>query len=93
MLKNKNYNALLHVWLIVLTILIALIIVVGGLTRLTNSGLSITEWELFKGVIPPTSSDEWLKYFNSYKEIPQYKLINNKMSFSLIKQSALIFKI
>jgi len=85
MLKNKNYNALLHVWLIVLTILIALIIVVGGLTRLTNSGLSITEWELFKGVIPPTSSDEWLKYFNSYKEIPQYLLLNSSMSLEEFK--------
>ena len=44
-------------------------IIVGGLTRLTDSGLSITEWELFKGIIPPLTNEAWIKYFNLYKEI------------------------
>ena len=42
-------------------------IIVGGLTRLTDSGLSITEWELIDGIMPPLSSTEWQKYFNKYK--------------------------
>ena len=77
MLKNKNYNTIFQIWLISLTVLVGLIVVVGGLTRLTDSGLSITEWELFKGVLPPTNSDDWIKYFESYKLIPQFSLLNS----------------
>ena len=61
------------------------IIIIGGLTRLTNSGLSITEWELIKGILPPLNKDEWEIYFESYKMIPQYKLINPNMSLSEFK--------
>ena len=55
-------------------------IIVGGLTRLTESGLSITEWELFTGIFPPLSVAEWENYFNKYKEIPQFTLLNSNMS-------------
>ena len=44
------------------------IIIVGGLTRLTNSGLSITEWELFTGILPPLNESSWNLYFNQYKK-------------------------
>ena len=74
MIKNINYNNLFHIWLICLILLIGLIIIVGGLTRLTNSGLSITEWELFKGILPPLDKSSWDMYFDEYKKIPQYKL-------------------
>ena len=53
--------------------------------RLTNSGLSITEWELFKGILPPLSKNSWEKYFALYKTIPQYKLINYNMTLSEFK--------
>ena len=66
MLKNKNYYKIFHIWLISLTFFVGLIIVVGGLTRLTDSGLSITKWELFSGILPPLSSEEWVKYFLQY---------------------------
>ena len=62
-----------------------MIISVGGLTRLTNSGLSIIEWELFKGILPPLNIEEWNKYFELYKTIPQFKLINYQMSLSEFK--------
>ncbi|MEK9746904.1 MAG: COX15/CtaA family protein, partial [Pelagibacteraceae bacterium] len=65
--------------------LIILIIAVGGLTRLTDSGLSITEWELFKGVFPPFTSDKWNFYFNEYKQIPEFKSINYDMTLSEFK--------
>ena len=45
-------------------------VVIGGLTRLTNSGLSITEWELFKGILPPLSKQDWDRYFQLYKGSP-----------------------
>ena len=64
------------------------IIVVGGLTRLTNSGLSITEWELFKGILPPLNDNSWDMYFNLYKEIPQYKFLNFDMT---LKEFKIIF--
>ena len=66
-------------------ILVFSIIIVGGLTRLTNSGLSITEWELFTGILPPLSDNSWLLYFNDYKKIPQFKLINPNMTLNEFK--------
>tara|TARA_X000001036_G_scaffold191203_1_gene180229 strand:- start:614 stop:1567 length:954 start_codon:yes stop_codon:yes gene_type:complete len=62
-----------------------MIIVVGGLTRLTNSGLSITQWELFKGILPPLNDHMWNQYFSLYKKIPQYQLINNNMTLDEFK--------
>jgi cytochrome c oxidase assembly protein subunit 15 len=85
MLNNKNYNNFFRIWLIKLTFLVSLIIIVGGLTRLTNSGLSITEWELFKGIFPPTNDKMWISYFESYKEIPQYLLLNSDMNLDQFK--------
>jgi len=58
---------------------------VGGLTRLTDSGLSITAWELFTGILPPLNLNEWNHYFSEYKKIPEYKNINFGMSLSEFK--------
>ena len=55
-------------------------IIIGGLTRLTDSGLSITEWNLISGVLPPLSLNDWEKSFDLYKQIPEYKLLNLSMS-------------
>ena len=62
-----------------------MIVVVGGLTRLTNSGLSITEWELFKGVLPPLNLEKWNEYFSLYKNIPQYEILNQGMTLKEFK--------
>jgi cytochrome c oxidase assembly protein subunit 15 len=66
-------------------ILVFLIVAVGGLTRLTDSGLSITEWELFKGILPPLTDAKWLLYFDEYKKIPEYIEINHNMTLSEFK--------
>ncbi len=60
-------------------------IVVGGLTRLTDSGLSITKWELFAGIFPPLSDNKWFEYFEQYKQIPEYKIQNYSMSLNEFK--------
>ena len=60
-------------------------IIIGGLTRLTNSGLSITEWELFKGILPPLTNEQWYNYFSLYKDIPQYNLVNFNMTLEEFK--------
>jgi len=60
-------------------------IVVGGLTRLTDSGLSITKWQLFSGFLPPLKTEDWVNYFNLYKEIPEFKLQNYSMTMNEFK--------
>ena len=83
---NKNINILsLKIWLITMIILVSLLVFIGGLTRLTESGLSITFWEVFKGVFPPFNLQEWNNYFNNYKKIPEYKLLNTEMSLDEFK--------
>ena len=66
--EQKVEKLFLH-WLKISLVFVFLIIIVGGLTRLTNSGLSITEWELFKGIIPPLNENSWEIYFSQYKQI------------------------
>ena len=66
-------------------LIISIIIIVGGLTRLTDSGLSITKWDLFKGFIPPMNSLDWDIYFNLYKKTSEYKLQNYSMELSQFK--------
>ncbi len=82
---NQKFNNFFNLWLICLITLIGLMIIVGGLTRLTDSGLSITKWELFSGIIPPLSNSDWSLYFELYKQIPEYKLQNNTMTMSEFK--------
>jgi len=82
---DRKINNLFQYWLISSLILVFLIIIIGGLTRLTNSGLSITEWELFKGILPPLSQESWKLYFDEYKKIPQFKLLNQSMDLNEFK--------
>jgi len=67
-------------WLFVVAAMIAAMVVLGGLTRLTDSGLSITEWKPIHGALPPLSQDEWQEEFDAYKAIPQYQRINKGMT-------------
>ena len=78
--NEKKINQLFDLWLLTSLIFVFIIVIVGGLTRLTNSGLSITEWELFKGILPPINDGAWNLYFDLYKEIPQYRLLNFNMT-------------
>ena len=76
-LNDKKTDKYLYYWLITMFILVSSIIIVGGLTRLTDSGLSITEWEFFKGFIPPLSNLNGkiiLVYINKYLNI-NYKIL------------------
>ena len=83
--NEKKLNNLFIYWLTTSLLLVFLIIIVGGLTRLTDSGLSITEWELFKGILPPLNDNSWNFYFNQYKKIPQFKLQNFDMNLNDFK--------
>jgi cytochrome c oxidase assembly protein subunit 15 len=86
MIVNMDpFKRFVEIWLYSMFILVFLIIAVGGLTRLTDSGLSITEWELFKGLLPPLTDAKWLFYFDEYKKIPEYIKINYNMTLSEFK--------
>ena len=82
---EKKISNLFNYWLTGTLVLVFMTIIIGGLTRLTGSGLSITEWELFKGILPPLNNESWDNYFNLYKEIPQYKILNSSMSLQEFK--------
>ncbi len=82
---NTKINNQLSIWLISMFWIISIMIVIGGLTRLTDSGLSITKWQLLTGFLPPLSQNEWITYFNLYKEIPEFKLQNFNMSLEEFK--------
>ena len=82
---NKSYPNALKVWLYIGLFMLLVQVVVGGITRLTGSGLSITKWELFKGILPPLNQEQWDKYFLEYKAIPQYVYLNSNMSLQEFK--------
>jgi cytochrome c oxidase assembly protein subunit 15 len=75
----------LRVWLCLLAILIVAMILVGGATRLTDSGLSITEWKPVTGAIPPLSDSAWQEAFNAYQQIPEYQSLKQGMSLDQFK--------
>ena len=85
MLKNKKYYKVFYIWLFLLILLVGSIIIVGGLTRLTDSGLSITKWDLFSGILYPMNEKQWEVYFSLYKKIPQYIFLYPDMSLDEFK--------
>ena len=82
---RDDWRGFARKWMLVLLKLVILMIVIGGLTRLTDSGLSITEWNVISGAIPPLSEAAWLVEFEKYKTIPEYQLQNKGMSLGEFK--------
>ena len=74
------------VWLLACCALIFLMVVIGGVTRLTESGLSITEWQPVIGIVPPLGEGQWEAEFDKYKAIPQYRAIHPDMTLGEFKQ-------
>ena len=72
-------------WLLLLIALVLVMVTVGGATRLTGSGLSITEWKPILGAIPPLTEADWLKEFALYRDSPQYRLLNSGMALGEFK--------
>ena len=83
--SSKSYNTGVYIWLLVLTTMVLLIIIIGGLTRLTDSGLSMTDWRPLLGVIPPLGQDKWLIVFEMYKQTPEFKIVNRSMTLEEFK--------
>ena len=84
-IDNKVLKKYISLWLVSMFWVIAIMIIVGGLTRLTDSGLSITQWQLFSGIFPPLNETQWNQYFELYKKIPEYNLQNHSMTLEEFK--------
>lgn len=80
-----GWDRAVQVWLWIIALLVLAMITVGGATRLTDSGLSITEWKPILGAIPPLTDAHWQEAFAKYKEIPEYHLVNKGMSLEAFK--------
>ena len=83
--KRRGARRGIRLWLMGLFALVVVMIAVGGLTRLTDSGLSITEWAPVTGALPPMNAADWQAEFDKYRQIPQYQLLNEGMTLSEFK--------
>lgn len=83
--RERGNRNLLRWWLYFVCLMILVMVVVGGATRLTDSGLSITEWKPVHGIIPPLSAADWHDEFEKYRQIPEYQLQNAGMSLDAFK--------
>ncbi|MDF3180476.1 COX15/CtaA family protein [Mesorhizobium sp. P17.1] len=83
--RDLHNRALVRGWLYFVLVVLAALVLVGGATRLTGSGLSITEWQPIHGVIPPLNDAEWQEEFQRYQQIPQYTELNKGMSLEAFK--------
>ena len=84
-IENNNIKNYISFWLALMFWIISIMIIVGGLTRLTDSGLSITKWQLFSGFLPPLNNEDWNKYFDLYKIIPEFTEQNYLMTMQEFK--------
>jgi heme a synthase len=83
---RSGHDRVIAWWLIVTAALILLLVVIGGITRLTESGLSITQWQPVEGVLPPLSAAAWQAAFDSYRQIPEYAQVHFGMTLGEFKQ-------
>ena len=74
--RTKSANRAVGYWVLAGTIMLCIQVLLGGITRLTGSGLSITEWDVITGVLPPLNAEQWAVKFNLYKQTPQFHLMN-----------------
>ena len=82
---KQNYYPSVMLWLILLTIMVFLIIIIGGLTRLTDSGLSMVDWQPLLGTIPPLNYSQWMEVFEKYKLTPEFIYVNKNMELEEFK--------
>ena len=84
-MDRSDADRMVQAWLATIAALVLLMIIVGGATRLTDSGLSITEWQPILGAIPPLTEAHWLEALEKYRQIPEYQIVNKGMSLDEFK--------
>jgi heme a synthase len=89
MIQKENKSVI--IWLLSGCFLVFIMVIVGGITRLTNSGLSMTDWHLITDTFPPLSEEKWQEAFTEYKKFPEYKLVNSQTAFTLADYQYIYF--
>ena len=82
---NNSYSKYINIWLLSLATIILIMIAVGGLTRLTGSGLSMVDWDPIMGIVPPLSQSDWDFLFSQYQLFPEYQIKNFGMTLKEFK--------
>lgn len=82
---NYKCDRSIIIWLVFVCLMIFAMVIIGGITRLTDSGLSMVEWKPLMGAIPPLTEAEWLRVFDLYKQYPEYQKVNSGMELSEFK--------
>ncbi|MDF2190863.1 COX15/CtaA family protein [Paraflavitalea sp. CAU 1676] len=82
---DKKARRYVSVWILIGVGMLLIQVVLGGITRLTGSGLSITEWNVVTGTLPPLNEDRWVQEFNKYRQTPQYLLLNSDFTLADFK--------
>ena len=83
---KKSSELVVLCWLLVNIFMVFSMIFIGGITRLTDSGLSMIDWNLIKGIIPPLNESQWIEKFNDYKMYPEFKIYNSNMEINEFKK-------
>ena len=83
--RSARPDRLVALWLFACAAMILAMVVIGGITRLTESGLSITEWQPLTGVIPPLTETSWAESFRLYRQVPEYQFLHKGMSLAAYK--------
>ena len=84
-MANQQAAKSVRIWLIVGLVMVFVQVLLGGITRLTGSGLSITEWDVIMGALPPMNIDQWQEVFTKYQQFGQFKLVNSQMTLAEFK--------
>lgn len=84
-MKTSNASRPVAIWLLIGVGMLIIQIILGGITRLTGSGLSITQWDVITGALPPMNAIEWAEEFDKYKQTPQFRLLNSDFTLSDFK--------
>jgi cytochrome c oxidase assembly protein subunit 15 len=84
-MNRKTSSRPVAIWLLIGVAMLIVQIILGGITRLTGSGLSITEWHVITGAVPPLNEQQWLTEFHKYQQTPQYRLLNSDFTVSDFK--------
>src|SRR5674476_587636 len=88
---DKSFSKPIAIWLLIGVAMIMIQVLLGGITRLTESGLSITEWKPVTGALPPLSEAAWQREFDAYKQIPQYIEVNGPAGMTLAQYKFIYF--
>src|SRR6188768_4545948 len=83
--KESSRTRAVAIWLMIGVAMLIIQILLGGVTRLTGSGLSITEWNVFTGMLPPLNEQKWIEEFNKYKQTPQFLILNSDFTLQDFK--------